>query len=239
MFAFTPPTAPPPGDNVDAPINTGTGDQTKTGGLLSVFDLQVNQSLGVSGGTTLGGILNLQGNKITNVGSPSAAGDAATKGFVDSETSGLQTRVTGSCPVGQGVRAIAAGGSVTCQTIPEGLRSGDVVAAGAMRNLGRSVNCYNWDRGSCVWWGGKRFYSTTEKSTFYNPRGILIYNPGAQITLSGCTNGTCSGDQVVTGRGSMSCTGGFRSGASIIARGMEKQCAAATAWGCTGIACVP
>ena len=42
VFAYTPPTQAPPGGNVSSPINTGTSDQTKTGGLLSVFDLWVD-----------------------------------------------------------------------------------------------------------------------------------------------------------------------------------------------------
>jgi len=117
VFAFNPPTQAPPAGNVPAPINTGTSDQTKTGGLLNVFGLWVNQSLGVSGGATFGGALNLQGNRITNVGSPSGAGDVATKGFVDNQTSGLQKKVSGSCPTGQGVRSIGSDGSVTCENV--------------------------------------------------------------------------------------------------------------------------
>src|SRR3989344_5763221 len=55
VFAFDPPTQAPPGGNVPAPINTGTSNQTKAGGLLSVFNLWVNSGLGVTGGATFGG----------------------------------------------------------------------------------------------------------------------------------------------------------------------------------------
>lgn len=115
VFAFTPPTQAPPAGNVLAPLNVGPADQTKTGGLLQVFGLWVNQSLGVSGGVTLGGILNLQNNKIVNVGSPSLAGDVATKGFVDSTISGFQNRITGSCPTGKIIRVVNQDGSVLCE----------------------------------------------------------------------------------------------------------------------------
>src|SRR3989344_134802 len=59
VFAFDPPTQAPPGGNVPAPINTGTSNQTKTGGLLSVFDLWVNSGLGVTGGATFGGTVQI------------------------------------------------------------------------------------------------------------------------------------------------------------------------------------
>ena len=114
VFAYTPPTQAPPLGNVPAPLNTGPSDQTKTGGLLSVFGLWVNQSLGVTGGASFGGILNLLGNKIINVGLPTSAGDVATKGFVDSQTSNLQKRITGSCPAGQIIRVINSDGTVEC-----------------------------------------------------------------------------------------------------------------------------
>ena len=62
VFAFTPPTVAPTGGNTLAPINTGSSDQTKSGGLLNVFGLWVNQSLGVSGGATFGGDVSWVGN---------------------------------------------------------------------------------------------------------------------------------------------------------------------------------
>lgn len=53
--AFTPPTLPPPGGDVLAPLNVGTSSQTKAGGLLSVFDFWVDNAMGVTGGATFGG----------------------------------------------------------------------------------------------------------------------------------------------------------------------------------------
>jgi len=64
VFAFNPPTQAPPGGNVPAPLNTGSADQTKTGGLLNVFGLWVNQSLGVSGGASIGGALTVSGQPV-------------------------------------------------------------------------------------------------------------------------------------------------------------------------------
>lgn len=66
VFAYTPPTQTPTGGNVAAPLNTGSGDQTKIGGLLSVFDLWVNQSLGVTGGATFGGTVQI-GNSASSL----------------------------------------------------------------------------------------------------------------------------------------------------------------------------
>ena len=106
VFAFNPPTQAPPAGNVPAPINTGASNQTKTGGLLNVFGLWVNQSLGVSGGATFGGALNLQGNRITNVGSPTAAGDATTKGYADGAHGKQMFTSSGTFTVPAGVTAV-------------------------------------------------------------------------------------------------------------------------------------
>ena len=54
-LAWTGPTGTPPNNNVAAPINTGVGNQTKTGGLLTIFDGWMNGSLGVTGGASFGG----------------------------------------------------------------------------------------------------------------------------------------------------------------------------------------
>lgn len=55
VSAFQSPTQAPPAGNVASPLNTGPSDQTKTGGLLQVFNLWVNSALGVTGGATFGG----------------------------------------------------------------------------------------------------------------------------------------------------------------------------------------
>ncbi len=68
-------------------------------------------------GINIGNVLNLQGFKITNVGTPTLAGDAATKGFVDSVAAALQTRVSGTCPAGQGIRVVNTDGTVACETV--------------------------------------------------------------------------------------------------------------------------
>ncbi|MBI1888423.1 MAG: hypothetical protein HYS15_00595 [Candidatus Spechtbacteria bacterium] len=68
-------------------------------------------------GINIGNILNLQGNKITNVGTPTVAGDAATKGLLDStfNTINFQAKITGSCAVGKVIRVINQDGTVICE----------------------------------------------------------------------------------------------------------------------------
>jgi len=63
VFAFDPPTATPPGDNVDAPLNTGPVTQIKTG------ELRVG-SFVVLGGTLLNGITQINGN--VGIGMPAS-----------------------------------------------------------------------------------------------------------------------------------------------------------------------
>ncbi len=58
VFAYTPPTVAPPGGNVSAPLNVGSGAQVKSGGLW------VN-SLGVDGGVQIGGRIDASGNICT------------------------------------------------------------------------------------------------------------------------------------------------------------------------------
>lgn len=59
--AYSPPTAPPPGGNISAPINVGPATQTKSGGLT------VGGVLTANGGITLGGV--------TKTSWPSVSGD--------------------------------------------------------------------------------------------------------------------------------------------------------------------
>ncbi len=54
-MAWTGPTQAPPGGNTSAPVNVGTSNQTKTGGLLSVFNFWVDGAMGVTGGASFGG----------------------------------------------------------------------------------------------------------------------------------------------------------------------------------------
>ena len=74
--------------------------------LQSVFGINIGSSLNFSPA----------GNKITNVGPPVGAGDAATWDFVNTVASGKQNTITGSCPIGQGIRVVAANGTVTCES---------------------------------------------------------------------------------------------------------------------------
>ena len=98
---------------MDAPVNIGPATQIKTG-EFRVGSFVVSGGTLLNGITEIGGTLDLKGNRISNVALPSVSGDVATKGFIDSETSNLQTRVSGSCPGGV-IRVINPDGSVACE----------------------------------------------------------------------------------------------------------------------------
>jgi len=87
--------------------------------LILVFAIIVTLGLAISlqevFGINIGSVLNLQGQKIINVGAPTVAGDAATWDFVNSVAGTLQTRVTGACGAGQVIYTVNPDGSVLCQ----------------------------------------------------------------------------------------------------------------------------
>lgn len=64
MAVFTEPSASPPGDNVPAPINTGTSTQAKSGNLNIDGTLGVRQGFGADGGAAVGTGLNVINGKI-------------------------------------------------------------------------------------------------------------------------------------------------------------------------------
>jgi len=94
VFAYTPPTQVPPDGNVAAPLNVGGDDQTKTGGMLSVFDFWVDSALGVTGGATFGGNVSWAGT-LTGGSVPWARLSSVPAGFAD----GVDD-VGGSIPTG-------------------------------------------------------------------------------------------------------------------------------------------
>ena len=87
--------------------------------LLLTFLITLGLAISLQGvlGVNIGSVLNMQNLKIINLGTPTAAGDAATKGFVDSvlNTTVYQARITGSCASGQIIRVVNGDGTVICQ----------------------------------------------------------------------------------------------------------------------------
>ena len=167
-------------------------------------------------GINIGSVLNLGGNRITNLGTPLPGNpsDAATKGFVDSAASVLQTRVSGSCPLGQGIRTVNVDGTVACESAGAGLLSTDIVAAGAVKSYTVGTACNQPSNG-----GSRcdayflRYYTAYERNIWYNPRGVLIdsyppYSLDCYETPSGSSQ-PCGARRTTPDSPTFSCTGGF------------------------------
>lgn len=133
VYAWTAPTSNPPAGNVSAPINTSATLQQKSG------DFTVSNF--IANTMTIGGTINA--NAITApqfcigascISAWSAVGGSGTvtslsagtgitltpnpittTGTISANTAVIQSRVSGSCAIGQAITAIAADGTVTCK----------------------------------------------------------------------------------------------------------------------------
>ncbi|HAT68755.1 MAG TPA: hypothetical protein DCS20_04025 [Candidatus Yonathbacteria bacterium] len=133
VSAWTAPTATPPGGNTVAPLNTGGTAQTKTGNL-SAWALTGNSvntnTLKVVGGAAANRVLtsDAAGNATwqpAGAGNTYTAGNGLTLTGNQFSTNNTQTqaRVSGTCAVGQSIRAISSTGAVTCEADDVGAAS--------------------------------------------------------------------------------------------------------------------
>jgi len=106
VFGWTTPTANPPAGNITLPTSSpsvwsvnGTNIYYNTGNV-GIGTTTPSEKLTVSGD------INILGNKLTNLATPNASSDAATKGYVDAATTG------GVCYTAYGTTTCAPGFSV-------------------------------------------------------------------------------------------------------------------------------
>jgi len=78
---WTEPTAPPPGNNILAPLNSGPDGQEKAGGLL------LNTG-GAPIGLAVNGIIDALNHRVTGVATPTDNSDAVNKAYVDAQAGG-------------------------------------------------------------------------------------------------------------------------------------------------------
>jgi hypothetical protein len=122
--SFTQPSAPPPGANSYAPLNTGPTAQVKVGGILAGAGMG-NHTTGVAFGAAGGSIVAYYGNieakaagSFVKAPALCIGQDCRTAwpgGVVDGgDDTTLQKRITGTCTVGSSITAVNADGTVVC-----------------------------------------------------------------------------------------------------------------------------
>ena len=118
---WTPPSTLPPGNNVDAPINVGTGLQEKLGSLL------IDNNFGILGNLIIATGTPDTGKVLTAVDNTGTATWTATSSLGIAGNAGFTSPQLPSCSEGQTIRLLS--GTWTCADLPTGSSGGSIAKA--------------------------------------------------------------------------------------------------------------
>ena len=179
----------------------GTLTTTEVGyldGVTSAIQTQLDAKLPLAGGTMAGGIaMNTQ--KISGMGDPTAAQDAATKAYVDSQVSGLSSVLTIAGDVGANDTVTVGTDNLTIAggTNIESTITDNTVTLNLTGTVTDATNAVNSDRINIQTSSDATAYYVTFVDSTSGDEDIYVntslqYNPGTDVLSAGTFSGTAT-----------------------------------------------